>query len=450
MISATIMSSFFSSRRKFLKQAGGTALAFQVVPSRVFGANERLSVGCIGIGGKGAGDVKDIAAAGADIVALCDVDERRRGKNMAERFPKAPFHKDFRRMLEKEGKHLDAVSVSTPDHLHCHAAVWAMRMGKHVYVQKPMAHSVWEARYMTQVAKEQGVATQMGNQAHANEPIRRAVELIRAGIIGKVKEVHTWTNRPIWPQGITEMPKAQPIPNSLDWYLWLGPAPDRPYHESYCPFKWRGWWDFGTGALGDMGCHIMDMPFWALDLKHPTSVEAKTNGSTEFGGPKAATITYRFPAGQYSHELDFCWYDGNKKDRQMPPVSVFEGTDFNSESAKKLDCLLIGDKGKFLFQRGTTRWFVYPKNRLEEFKDTPETIPRVPNEDAEWVEACKGGPAALSHFDHSGPFTETVLLGNLAIRTGKKIEWDGPNMKATNAPEVSELIQRPYRAGWEL
>ncbi|MGY8687507.1 MAG: Gfo/Idh/MocA family protein, partial [Verrucomicrobiales bacterium] len=300
------------SRRSFLKQAGATAFAFQVVPSRVFGANERLAVGSIGIGGKGAGDVKDIAAAGADIVALCDVDESRRGKDMTEAHPKAPFYKDFRLMLEKEGKHLDAVSVSTPDHLHCHAAVTAMRMGKHVYVQKPMAHSIWEARLMAQVAKEQGVATQMGNQAHAGEPIRRAVELIRSGIIGKVKEVHAWTNRPIWPQGMSSMPKAQPIPNSLDWYLWLGPAPDRPYHQSYCPFKWRGWWDFGTGALGDMGCHIMDMPFWALDLKHPTSVEAKSDGATYLSAPRASTVTYQFPAGQYSKDLKFCWYDGNK------------------------------------------------------------------------------------------------------------------------------------------
>ncbi len=441
-----------SSRRSFLKKTatGAAAFGFQVVPSTVWGANERLHVGSIGIGGKGAGDVRDIAAAGAEIVSLCDVDERRRGKNMTEAFPKASFYKDFRMMLDKEGKHLDAVSVSTPDHLHCHAAVWAMRMGKHVYVQKPMAHSIWEARLMAQVAKEQGVATQMGNQAHAGEPIRRAVELIRAGLIGKVKEVHTWTNRPIWPQGMSTMPKARPIPNSLDWYLWLGPAPDRPYHPSYCPFNWRGWWDFGTGALGDMGCHIMDMPFWALDLKHPVSVEAESEGNTYLSGPISSVITYRFPAGKYSHELDFKWYDGSKEHRRMPPPHVFEGTQFDPDSAKKVDCILIGDKGKFLFQRGTTRWFVYPEDRLESFEESPQTVRRVPNEDVEWVEACKGGPAALSNFDHSGPFTETVLLGNLAIRLGKKIAWDGPNMRALNAPEADQLIRRPYRRGWEI
>lgn len=443
-------SSSTTSRRSFLKRAGTTALAFQIVPSTVWGANERLHVGCIGIGGKGAGDVRDIAAAGGQIVSLCDVDERQRSKAMTENFPKASFYKDFRMMLDKEGKNIDAVSVSTPDHMHCHAAVWAMRMGKHVYVQKPMAHSIWEARLMTQVAKEQGVATQMGNQAHAGEPIRRAVELIRAGLIGKVQEVHTWTDRPIWPQGMSSMPKTQPIPNALDWYLWLGAAPDRPYNADYCPFKWRGWWDFGTGALGDMGCHIMDMPFWALELKHPVSVEAESDGNTFLSGPRSSVVTYRFPAGKYSDELDFCWYDGNKEDRRMPSPHVFEGTPFNPESAKKFDCIMIGDKGKFLFQRGSTRWAVYPEDRMDSVADTPETLRRVPNEDVEWVEACKGGPEALSHFAHAGPFTETVLLGNLAIRLGKKIAWDGPNLRALNAPEAENLIRRPYRSGWEL
>lgn len=428
----SLTSSSKTNRRTFLKRgagAGAAAFAFQIVPSSVWGANERLHVGSIGIGGKGAGDVRDIAAAGGTIVSLCDVDERRRGKDMTEAFLKATFYKDFRMMLDKEGRHLDAVSVSTPDHLHCHAAVWAMRMGKHVYVQKPMAHSVWEARLMAKVAEEQGVATQMGNQAHAGEPIRRAVELIRAGVIGKVREVHTWTNRPIWPQGITTMPPTQPIPNSLDWYLWLGPAPDRPYHESYCPFKWRGWWDFGTGALGDMGCHIMDMPFWALDLKHPISVEAESQGNTALSGPLGSVVKYRFPAGEYSHELDFYWYDGSKENRRMPRAEVFEGTQFNPESAKKFDGILIGDHGKFLFQRGSVRYFVYPEECLHEVEDAPKTIRRVPNEDAEWVEACKGGPAALSNFARSGPFTETVLLGNLAIRRGRRSTGTAPTFK---------------------
>ncbi len=444
------------TRRRFLKGAASTAFAFQVVPSTVFGANERLQVACIGVGGKGAGEVRDIASAGADIVALCDVDDQRRvgkrSKDATVEHPKATFYKDFRMLLDKEGDRIDAVSVSTPDHTHCHAAVTAMRMGKHVYCQKPMSHSIWEARLMAEVAKEQGVATQMGNQAHAGEPIRRAVELIRAGIIGKVSEVHCWTNRPIWPQGMASMPAAQAIPNAMDWYLWLGPAPDRPYNKAYAPFNWRGWWDFGTGALGDMGCHIMDMPYWALDLKHPVSVEAESTGNTFLSAPVSSKVTYRFPEGTYSHELKFCWYDGAKEQRRMPEPEVFEGTEFTPKTAMKFDCLLIGDKGKLLFKRNSTKIFTYPKTLVEEYADTPKTVLRAPNssEDIEWVNACQGGPVALSNFSHSGPFTEMVLLGNLAIRIGKKLEWDGPNMRALNAPEAAALIRREYRAGWEL
>ncbi len=438
-----------SSRRRFLKKAGASAFAFQFVPSTIWGANERLRVAAIGVGGKGSSDIEGIADAGGEFVALCDIDQNRL-QGMQKNFPKAKSYKDFRMLLDKEERNIDAVSVSTADHTHCHASVWAMRMGKHVYVQKPMAHSVWEARLMTETAKEYGVATQMGNQAHAGEPIRRGVELIRAGIIGKVREVHAWTNRPIWPQGMASMPKAEPIPNHMDWYLWLGPAPDRPYHSSYAPFKWRGWWDFGTGALGDMGCHIMDMPFWALDLKYPVSIEAESTGATYLSAPIKSKVTYRFAPGPYNHELKFCWYDGHREQRRMPDPEIFEGTPFDPQSAKKFDVILIGDKGKFLMQRRSERFFVYPENRWESFHEPEKTIPRVPNEDVEWVEACKGGPAALSNFAHSGPFTETVLLGNVAIRTGKKIEWDGPNLRALNAPEANTFVRREYRRGWEI
>ena len=450
------------SRRSFLKKSAATAFGFQIVPSTVWGANERLYVGAIGINGKGASDIQGVTAAGAKVVALCDVHERgvRKRKNdkpgrkrrpsTIDKFPEANFYKDFRLMLEKEGKHIDAVTVSTPDHLHCHAAVWAMRMGKHVYCQKPLSHSIWEARLMTEVAKEKGVATQMGNQAHSGEPIRRAVELIRAGIIGKVSEVHCWTNRPIWPQGIKDVPKSEPIPNGMNWYLWLGPAKDRPYSSKYCPFTWRGWWDFGTGALGDMGCHIMDMPFWALQLKHPTSVEADATQNTELSAPLASEVVYEFPEGPNNHKLKFHWYDGAKELRRMPKPEVFEGTEVNPRSAQKFDLIMIGDKGKFLFNRSSTKWRVYPSDGSSSFEEPPKTIRRVPNEDVEWVEACKGGPTAASSFEYSGPFTETVLLGNLAIRLGKKIEWDGPDMRAINAPEANALIRREYRDGWAL
>ncbi len=437
------------SRRSFLARSGPVVVSSALVHRLAWGANDRLQVGCIGIGGKGASDVSGVAGAGAAIVALCDVDENRRGKKgkgAQDLHADAAFYKDFRVMLEKEGKNLDAVTVSTPDHVHAAASILAMRLGKHVYCQKPLAHSVWEARRMAEVAVQAKVATQMGNQAHAGEPIRRAVEWVRAGLLGKVREVHAWTNRPIWPQGMTARPAAEPVPEGLEWDLWLGPAPERPYNAAYCPFKWRGWWDFGTGALGDMGCHIMDMPFWALDLKHPVSVEAEAEGNTPESGPKASTVTYRFPAGTYCEALTYVWYDGNR----MPPAEVIADAGVpEKEVAKKFDLVMVGEKGKLFFQRGNTSWATSPKSLLDEFKAPAPTIPRVKDEDVEWVQACTGGPAALSNFALAGPFTEQILLGNLAVRLGRKIEWDGVNLKATNAPEADALIRRAYRKGWE-
>ena len=439
-----------SSRRRFLKQSATAVAAATFIPRSVFGANDRINIGCIGIGGKGASEVTGVAGAGGTIVALCDVDDARRkkkGKDATEAYPDSRFYRDFRVMLDKEADRIDAVTVSTPDHTHCHAAVTAMRMGKHVYCQKPLTHSVSEARLMTETARENKVATQMGNQAHAGEPIRRAVELIRAGLIGRVREVHAWTNRPIWPQGLTQRPPAMPVPDTLDWDLWLGPAPFRPYNEAYVPFKWRGWWDFGTGALGDMGCHIMDMPYWALGLKYPTSVAAESEGNTEESGPNSATVTYRFAAGEYSDDLTYVWYDGGR----MPSDEVLAGSGIpDNQLAKRFDLVMVGEKGKFFFRRSRTDWVTSPGSLLEDFDSPPETIPRVRDEDAEWIAACRGGPAALSHFGHSGPFTEMILLGNLAIRTGVKLQWDGPNMKATNCPEADRYIHREYRKGWEL
>ena len=439
-----------ASRRQLLKGAAASAFAFTFVPGRVWGANERVRVGCIGIGGKGASDVADIAAAGADIVALCDVDDNRRGrkrKDARETYGKATFDRDFRVMLEKHANRLDAVSVSTPDHTHCHAAVMAMRMGKHVYCQKPLTHSISEARLMAETAKKYKVATQMGNQAHAGEPIRRAVEWIRAGVIGKVHEVHTWTNRPIWPQGLSKLPTPETVPTGLDWDLWLGPVAARPYSSAYCPFKWRGWWDFGTGALGDMGCHIMDMPYWALDLKYPTTVEAEAVGNSSISGPTSAVVTYEFAAGPYSKKLKFVWYDGTN----LPAAELVADCGLKpAEAAKKFDLVMVGEKGKFFFKRSSTDWVITPKSIGEDFKAPTPTVPRVANEDVEWLAACQGGQPALSNFSRSGPFTEVVLLGNLAIRTGEKLQWNGPAMKATNCAAADQYIRRRYRKGWEL
>ncbi len=436
------------SRRTFIEGAAGTA-GWMFLPRRVLGASDRLNVAGIGVGGKGAGEIRDAAREGCNIVALCDVDERRAAETFAA-FPKAKRYTDFREMLEKQ-KDIDAVTVSTPDHTHAVAAIMAMKLGKHVYCQKPLTHSVYEARRMAQVAAETKVATQMGNQAHAGEPIRRGVEWVRAGIIGKVREVHTMTNRPIWPQGMKERLPGRPVSPGLDWDLWLGPAPAREYNAGYVPFKWRGWWDFGTGALGDMACHIMDMAYWALELGAPESVEAESEGNTEESPPPRSVVTYRFPVRNGNPPVKFLWWDGDKssgdkKIPNLPPRDVF-----GDQDPRRWDIILIGEKGKMFFNRGNLNWVVTPKSLQEAFQEPPRTIPRVANEDAEWIAACKGGPPALSNFSTSGPFSEMVLLGNVAIRTGKKIEWDAAALKARNGvPEAERYIRREYRKGWAI
>lgn len=444
------------NRRRFFGAAAASAFTFQVVPQRVFGANERLQVACIGIGGKGYSDVTGAADAGAEIVALCDVDEgrrKRRGKDHRVNYPSARFYEDFRRMLEKEAPRIDAVTVSTPDHTHATASLMAMKLGKHVYCQKPLTWSIHEAREMSKAAKEHNVVTQMGNQAHAGEPIRRAVELIRAGIIGRVTEAHIWTNRPIWPQGIKARPPGQPVPSGLDWDLWLGPAPWRDYNEAYAPFKWRGWWDFGTGALGDMACHIMDMTWWSLELGAPTSVEAEQGGNTTFSPPEWSRITYRFPTRGDNPPVKLVWYDGKKNGQQVAPSREITGGVDMVQGKGKFGSLLIGDKGRFFFNRGKTQWMVTGREtdevtHIEE--KTPRTIPRVKNEDQEWVDGCLGGDRPLSNFGHSGPFTEMVLLGNLALRSKGKIEWNAKKLQVTNSSSASQYIRREPRKGWEV
>ena len=434
------------SRRRFLSSSASTAFAFQFVPSRGWGANERVNVAGIGAGGKGASDVAGAAKHGANIVALCDVDERRAGGTF-KKFSKAKRYKDFRVMLEKQ-KDIDAVTVSTPDHVHAVAAMAAMKLGKHVYCQKPLTHSIHEARMLTNAAAEGKLVTQMGNQAHAGEPNRRADEVVRAGLIGKVTEAHVWTNRPIWPQGMKQRPAGQDVPAGLDWDLWLGPAPERKYNSAYVPFKWRGWWDFGTGALGDMACHIMDMAYWSLELKYPDSVEAEQGGNTMEAGPNWSTITYQFPKRGSNPPVKLVWYDGRRDGKtNHPGDEISEG-----ENLKGYGTVLVGDKGKLYFNRGRTNWLVKGRDADEVAqinKNTPKTVPRAKDEDYEWLEGIRGGDDPLSGFAYSGPFTETVLLGNLAVRTGEKIMWDGPKMKPSVA-EAEQFVRREYRKGWSL
>ena len=436
------------SRRKFIG-ASTSAFAFQFLPSRVWGANERINVAGIGVGGKGTADVASAAKAGANVVALCDVDTARGGKTIGA-FPKAKVYADFRVMLEKQ-KDVDAVVISAPDHIHAVAAMAAMDLGKHVYCQKPLTHSIHEARILTEAAAKNKLITQMGNQAHAGEPIRRAVELVRAGIIGKVTEVHVWTNRPIWPQGLTARPPKEKIPESLDWDLWLGPAPKTHYSSKYVPFKWRGWWDYGTGALGDMACHIMDMPYWALELGHPLSVEA------EQGGTRACARTGRCPVpvsrpATAPRDPDLV----RRKEERQPTSS----TGCHGQDLRGYESVLVGDKGTMVFNRRSTKWKIIgcdgdEVRQIEE--STPQSLSRVEQEgistnDAnhvEWLDGIKGKGEPLSAFSLAGPLTETVLLGNLSVRTGEKIDWDGPAMKPS-LKAAEKYVRRKYRKGWSL
>ncbi|MDB6053368.1 MAG: putative dehydrogenase [Verrucomicrobiales bacterium] len=401
--------------------------------------NEKLNIGIIGTNGKGASDTDGVAS--ENIVALCDVDEGSLRK-AAAKYPRAKLYRDYRKMLE-EMKEIDGVTVSTPDHHHFPASMMAILLGKHVYCQKPLTHTIGEARAIAKAARKAKVATLMGNQGHSGEGIRAFSELFNAGAIGDVHEVHCWTDRPIWPQGMQSRPAAQPVPDTLDWDLFLGPAPMRPYNKAYHPFAWRGWWDFGCGALGDMACHIMDVSYTALKLTNPVSVEAQSSGASEEAAPNWSIITYHFPARGKMPAVKLVWHDGKKK----PSLDLMEETD--EKKIPDNGTLYIGQRGKIFTETygERPRFISGPKD----FPTPPKTLPRSPGHYKEWILACKGGEPAGSNFpDYAGPFTEMVLLGNLAVRSGKKIEWDAKNLKSTNAPETASLVHKQYRPGWDF
>jgi predicted dehydrogenase len=426
------------SRRDFLKTAavgGLTVLTWD--RARAQSPNERLRFACIGVGGKGRSDTDGCAEFG-DVVALCDVDEATLAK-AAEKYPHAKRYTDFRKMLEEMDKSIDAVTVSTPDHTHAPAAAMAMKLGKHCFCQKPLTHTIYEARRLGEIAREMKVATQMGNQGTASSGLRKSAALLRAGILGPVQEVHVWTNRPIWPQGDAR-PAPGTLPPGVHWDLWLGPAPERPYAEkAYHPFAWRGWWDFGTGALGDMACHTLNMPFMGLDLRNPASVQAQTSGHNRDSYPAWSIIRYEFPATDRRPAIGLTWYDGGKR----PPAELIDGR----EPARS-GILVIGEKGKMYSggDNGAERVLLGGAEEVE------VTFPESPGHVAEWVRAIKGGEPAMSNFpDYAGPLTETVLLGNLAVwADGKKIEWDAATLTAKNAPEVANVIRSEYRSGWSM
>ncbi len=425
-------------RRQFLKTSVATASAL-ALPGVLWtkSPNEKIGIGGIGVGGKGWTDVN--ACASERIVALCDVDEKPLAK-MAERYPRAATYHDFRELLER--KDVDAVTVSIPDHGHAAASMMAMKLGKHVYCQKPLTHSVYEARQLAEAAAKFKVATQMGNQGHSSPRMRRLVELVLSGAIGRVHEAHAWSNRPIWPQGINRPVEKPPVPAHLHWDLWLGPAPERSYHPAYHPFKWRGWWDFGTGALGDMGCHIIDSIFWSLSLTAPSSIWVEGPEVNEETAPKWSRVHYEFPARGALPPLALTWHDGGKK----PPPELFGLTDKDKIPAN--GTLVVGEKGSIFNPRG---WpILLPREKFKDFEQPEQFLRQSPGHYKEWIEACKTGSPTGTHFGYAGRLAELVLLGNVAYRVGKKIEWDTAKLKATNAPEADQLIRPEYRAGWEL
>ncbi|MGH9663340.1 MAG: Gfo/Idh/MocA family protein [Bryobacteraceae bacterium] len=440
--------------------------------------NEKLNIGTVGAGGKAASDIRGCST--ENIVAMTDVDEVRAAP-MFKLFDKATKYKDFRRMLDKESNNIDAVIVTIPDFMHGTAAMWAMERGKHVYCQKPLTHTVWEARALAEGAAKYKVATQMGNQGYSNDGTRRCAEMIWAGEIGNVTEVHAWTNRPVWPQGIAALPPEAPVPATLDWDLWLGIANARPYSPDYCPFSWRGWFDFGCGALGDMACHILGAPNMALMLNSPTSVECvHQEGKNSYTYPTKSVIRFDFPARGSMPPVKVFWYSACEKppyrpagipddeilgdlprkpaaDRPRPtPPPPQDATAKLDAKVNRLishgsnGSLFVGDKGFITtgtYGEGTR---LVPDERMKDYKFPPELLTRSPGHYRDWIRACKGGDPACSNFSISAPFTEWVLLGAMSLHFDGKLEWDREKMKVTNVSEANQLLKPKFRKGWQF
>jgi hypothetical protein len=463
------------SRRQFLvyssiAAAGASAFTACATPRpRRLAATDKLRIACVGVGGKGRSDVAHCGS--EEIVALCDADESQ-AVEARKSFPNAKFYADWREMLDEEEDNIDAITVSTPDHLHAVVASRAIKMGKHVYCQKPLTQTVHEARYLRKLASQYNVVTQMGNQGSAEDGLRRAVEVVQAGVIGPIRQIHVWTNRPIWPQGLRRPDGSDPVPQGLKWDHFLGPADPIPYKAGiYHPFNWRGWFDFGTGALGDMACHTANMPFRAAKLGYPKLIElldhSELNPDTF---PKTSKIRFLFPSREGLPETEFFWYDGNPSDKEVKPLRPHE--DITTDIRAMLDnvpdagCLLIGETGQvfspdsygagFFIKMNDEKDLVI-SNSHEAVKAVPQTIPRNTHpggsderQHLEWIAGCKGGPEPYSNFNIAAYLTEIILLGCVALRTGKKLEWDGPGMKAANAPEAAQFIKRAYRKGYRL
>ena len=446
-----------TTRRQFLRDTSLAGVGFWVAggltAAESKSPNEKLNIAGIGIGGKGESDILQAGRVG-NVVALCDIDDERLDK-MASHYPQAKKYNDFRKLFEEMGEKVDAVTVSTPDHTHAPASVMAMKLKKHVYCQKPLTHTVYEARVMRETAKKMGVCTQMGNQGTSEDGLRRAVEIVRAGVLGPVTEAHVWTNRPIWPQApqVTSRPQPGQCPKHVHFDLFLGPAPERPYAPGYHPFAWRGWWDFGTGALGDMACHTANMAFMALKLGHPTSVQAESGPLNPETYPGWARVTWEFPARGDMPPVKLFWYEGKKDGKKvLPPDALLRGRKVTDSGS-----LLVGEKGVLYSPNDYGAHYELPADVKAAADRVEKSLPRNGRGDdgmkEEWVRAIKAGKPsiAMSNFDYAGMLTETVLLGNVAIRAeGKKLDWDGPDFKITNEPDANKFLKMEYRSGWTL
>ena len=437
------------TRRAFLKSttAGASLLFGAPALLSAKAPNETVRVAGIGVGGKGWTDINGAAKFG-DVIAYCDIDTGKNRKGgygaAAEKWPKAAGYTDFRKLIEKEHENLDAVTISTPDHMHAAITMTAMEHGLAVYTQKPLTRTVHEARALTLAAKKHGVSTQMGNQGHSGPGYRTLVKIVQSGTIGKIKAAHAWSNRPIWPQGIDRPAGSDPVPKSVDWDLWLGVAPERPYkRDAYHPFKWRGWFDFGAGALGDMGCHIIDPVVWALELGPPNSVSYSGPKPNTETFPKTEVLTYRFPGTKHTagDELTMQWHDGGKR-----PSS--EGTHLPGDGAiPSQGSMFIGTEGTLVCAHHAMPK-LYPD---EKFAGTE--LPRADGVDhyGNWIDGIRTGKAPGSNFAYAGPMTETVLLGVIASRVGEgKLLWDAEKLRFTDSEAASAFVQQEYRKGWEV
>jgi predicted dehydrogenase len=471
-------------RRSFVKQVAASSAAFSIVPSHVLGKthvppSDTLYVAAFGVGGRGAGVIRGMEATGkVKFVALCDVDDKR-GAATYKRYPNVKRYRDFRKVYDEALSDIDAIMVASPDHTHASTSLPFMRAGKHAYVEKPLTHNIYEARLMTRVAEEQGIVTQMGNQGASSEGSRKAKEWVESGVIGKVHTIDCWSNRPVWPQGVPLPTKKMRIPKTLDWDLWLGPAEMRDFHSSYLPFKWRGFWDFGTGALGDMGCHIIETPFSVLDLGYPKEAEASCTtvwvddfvvADYSHSCPPSSKIHLKFDHPDHG-EIALNWFDGG-----IMPNLPDELKDGETIGASGGGTVMYGEKGILVADVYSRNARLLPSETMDLFNAPEPSIPRIEGNMgghiANFVKGCLEGKPTSSPFSRSGPLTEIVLMGNLAVRAfqyrkftpstdpnengsysypgRRKLHWDGENMEITNYPEANQWVKREYREGWSL